>query len=122
MWHIARSDGYGTPADHKMHFDALVQLIQNWNCEVTNSKDMSWYPLEAIELCSHGLQQEQVEAFAIATAILIIDDHLYERFDYMDFRLENLGLPTYEGLPEKYRDPIMAGIRLLEDAPKVSGS
>lgn len=113
LWVIARSDSHGSDYDHRRHFEALKDLIQGQNCEVTNHQELSWYPLEAIELCSHVFATERSEAFAVATALLIIDDLRTGSVDYMGDRMSKLMLENYELLPPRFREPLQNGLAAI---------
>ncbi|MEM1298445.1 MAG: hypothetical protein AAGH68_04130 [Pseudomonadota bacterium] len=61
---IARSEGNRAWQEH---FDALDKVIDEQNCEMT--KDQSWCPSEAIELCAWDPERQ---GFWGATALLLI--------------------------------------------------
>lgn len=119
LWEIARHDSYVDAKGHQKHFHAMLELINLYDCEFKARVNMSWYPQEAIELCSHCYEENNPESFAVSTAILLIDDLVYDFMDYMDFRLENLGEETYAALPKIYCEPVLAGIRALDLPPYI---
>ncbi|UWQ83836.1 hypothetical protein [Leisingera caerulea] len=75
---------------------------------------MSWYPLEAIELCSHVFVADRSEAFAVATALLIIDDLRTGSVDYMACRMSKGMLENYELLPKRLREPLQVGVTAIK--------
>ena len=114
LWDIARSDSHGSDYDHRRHFEALKELIKGQNCEVTNHQELSWYPLEAIELCSHVFAAERSEAFAVATALLVLDDLRTGSVDYMGDRMSKRMLENYELLPQRFREPLQNGLTAIK--------
>ncbi|KIC55229.1 MULTISPECIES: hypothetical protein [unclassified Leisingera] len=114
LWDIARSDGHGSEYERRQHFEALNELIHRQNCEITNHQELSWYPLEAIELCSHVFVADRSEAFAVATALLIIDDLRTGSVDYMGCRMSKGVLANYELLPKRLREPLQFGVTAIK--------
>lgn len=99
---ISRLD-YGSGCQE--HFLALNKLIFAQNC-IGNS-DQLWYPLEVVELGSHGLQQGKEREFVICTLLAIVN-YMDGPLGYIDLDMKlNERAADYDALPGPWRDLIV---------------
>ncbi|MFY0595528.1 MAG: hypothetical protein JXQ85_03755 [Cognatishimia sp.] len=111
---IARHDSYEKPEGTAKHLRQLIYLIHERDCEL-DWETMSWYPHEAISLASY--KKRDVDVFAVSIALLLIFDLCAgEDSDAMESMLGKLSdnyISSYQELPDRYREPILAGVEML---------
>ena len=108
---ISQADGHAFPGDDEKHYLALKELIEVDNCRIDrNDKNISWFPLEPIELVAHVYRPIYEHAFAACTAILLIDDIEEDFIGYIEFRWRASEGKLYEQLRPEFKEPILAGV------------
>ncbi len=110
---ISNADGHAFSGDDEKHYAALKELIEVNNCRIDWGGNVSWFPMEPIELVAHSFAPNYEHAFATCTAILMIEDIEGGFADYTEFRWLNLGPKTYNKLTPEFREPILAGFGFL---------
>ena len=117
---IARYDNHGGgdvtyEEACQLHFQGLKELITQYDCRFEWSKHY-WYPLEAVQLRACVPQADNSVSFGVAIALLLLDDLHHGCRDYMEMRLSEKYLQSYQRLPDAFSVPILAGINVLQDA------
>jgi hypothetical protein len=101
--------------DEVKHLAALKELWTTYDCSLYRQPDNSWYPLEPIELASYAVDGQSDLLSAYCNALLLIADLEDGQHDYMDYRWNHTpGAAWFEGLPERFRAPLLEGLRHAE--------
>ena len=96
----------------ELHYRGLRDLIHHHGLRMDFEKH-SWYPMEAIELRAFVPEAGNPVSFGIAIAILLFDDLINGRHEYMEARSGQKTLKVINDLPTELSDPILAGLSIL---------
>jgi len=111
---VAYGDSYEYEEGHRKSLKALREVIDDLDCRLERQPKNHWHPREPIELVSYGVDGQGLFETVGANALLMISDLEKGDFDYMDYRWhETPGQAFFEGLPERFRAPLMAGFDIL---------
>lgn len=111
---IAQGDSYADPADNAKHLTALKAVIDVHDCRLDRQANNHWYPREPLELVSYGADGQGLAETCVANALLMIADLSSGTQDYMDYRWHHTpGRAWFEALPERFRTPLLEGMKLL---------
>ena len=103
---IARSEGND---EWQTHFDALDKVIDEQDCRMT--EDQSWYPAEALEICSSDPSRQ---GFWGATALLLI--HELEEPDHISSSMWSRHFEQYLSLDQPRQAVVLAAFRHCYEA------